>query len=184
MRRSPVGRRTRLGVAVALLLVATAACSVEDAMPAPFCQSEGSGLIVTQSVPSAELIPCFVAIPAGWDVATVAIDQDGTRATLDSDRAGTGAARLRFEDECDVGEAVEVPSDQDGADQFEFIEEIEPGFQAQRYYVFDGGCAWWDFDFDDDAPAALSIELAGQMMLLTRESVNQNVRQSFLDEEL
>jgi hypothetical protein len=178
-----VGRRT-LPALVLCLLAVVAGCSVEEAMPVPYCQREGSALIVTQSVPTAGLVPCFDSVPAGWEVDTVAIDQDGTEVTLNSDRAGTGAARLRFEDGCDVGEAIAVPSDQDGADQFEFIEAVEPGFQAQRYYVFDGGCAWWDFDFDDEAPAALSIELGGQMTLITRDAITENVRRTFIDEEL
>jgi hypothetical protein len=170
--------------AAVFLLLATTACSVEEATPLPYCEREGSGLIVIQSVPSAELLPCFNSLPAGWEVDTVAVDQDRTQVVLDSDRAGTGAARLRFEDECDVGEAIEVPSDQDGADQFEFIEQVEPGFRAQRYYVFTGGCAWWDFDFDDDASAALSIELGDQVTLLSRESINEGVHESFIDEDL
>ena len=153
-------------------------------MLVPYCEREGSGLIATQSVPSAELVPCFNSIPAGWEVDTVTIDQDGTQVILDSDRAGVGAARLRFEDECDLGEAVEVPSDQEAAHQFEFVEQVVPRFRAQRYYVFTGGCAWWDFDFDDDASAALSIELGSQVSLITRELVNENVRQSFIDEDV
>jgi hypothetical protein len=114
----------------------------------------------------------------------VAIDQDRTQVILDSDRAGMGAARLRFEHECDLGQAVEVPTDQEGADRFEFVETVEPGFRAQRYYVFAGGCAWWAFDFDDGASAALSIELDEQLTFISREAVNENVRQSFIDEEL
>ena len=180
---SPAGWRTMFALAVSTLL-ATTACSVQDATPLPYCESEGSGLIAAQSVPSAELLPCFNSLPAGWDVDTVAIDQDRTQVVLDSDRAGMGAARLRFEDGCDLGEAVEVPSNQEGADQFELIEQVEPRFRAQRYYVFPGGCVWWDFDFDDDASAALSIELGDQLSLISRELINENIREKFIDEEL
>jgi hypothetical protein len=167
-----------------IILLATTACSVEEATPLPYCERDGSGLLAAQSVPTADLLPCFDSLPAGWEVNSVVIDQDHTQVVLDSDRAGMGAARLRFEDGCDLGPAVEVPSSQDGADQFEFIEQVEPGFQAQRYFVFPGGCAWWEFDFDDGASAALSIELGDQVTLLSRELVNQNIRETFIDEEL
>ena len=39
----------------------------------------------------------------------------------------------------------------------EYIEQVDPSFRAQRFYAFDGGCGWWDFDFDEGAPAALAI---------------------------
>jgi hypothetical protein len=180
---SRVSRRIALVVA-GLVTVTVTGCSNADATPLPYCAREGSGLIAAQSVPGAELVPCFDSLPAGWEVATVEIDQDRTQVTLDSDRAGVGAARLRFEDDCDLGAAVEVPSDREGAEQFEFIEQVEPGFAGQRYYVFPGGCAWWDFDFDDDASAALSIELGDQVSLITRQAINENIRRDFIDEEL
>ena len=139
---------------------------------------------MAQSVPSAEFVPCLDSLPDGWTVAAVSIDQDGTVVRLDSDRAGPGAAELRYAETCDVHEAVAVPSDIDGAARFDRPERLEPGFREQRFYVFAGGCVWWEFDFADDASATLSIGLGDGLELFSRAALNESIRESFIDEEL
>ena len=168
----------------ALALRALGACSVEETMDQPACESGGSLIITAPSVPGDALVPYFAPLPAGWEGDTVTIDQDGTVVRLDSDRAGSGAAQLRYVESCSLGDAVAVPSDQDGADRYELIERVEPDFAAQRYYVFPGGCVWWDFDFREGASAALSIELGDALTLLTRTDLNDSLRETFIDEDL
>lgn len=177
-----IGRRL---AALALVLGGAAAgCSLEDALPPPDCEQGESGLIVAQSVPGAELIPCLGPLPTGWEASSVTIDQGGTEILFDSDRAGTGAARLEYRASCDRGEAVAVPSDQEGADTFEYVERLRPGFRADRLYVFPGGCVRWRFDFDAEASAVLSIELQDRLTLISRDALNASIRESFIDEEL
>lgn len=176
-------RRTCQAVVVGIGLIA-AACSLEQALPVPDCIDGGSGLIVAQSVPTAELVPCLGPLPDGWTVHGVTVDQDGSEVRLDSDRAGGNAARLHYRPTCDIGEAVSVPSDQEGAEAYEYIGRITSGFQADRIYLFEGGCVRWEFDFDSDASATLSIELQDRLELLSRASLNENIRETFIDEEL
>jgi len=159
-------------------------CSVEQATPYPDCQTGESGLITAQSVPTADLIPCLDSLPEGWRAVNVAIGHSGTVVRFDSDRAGEGAARLEYHDACDIGRAVTVPDDQEDAAAFEYIERLEPGLRAEKYYVFDGGCVWWSFDFDDDVSAVLAVELDDRLTLLTRDALNENIAESFIDEEL
>ncbi|MCP5031414.1 MAG: hypothetical protein GY939_06375 [Actinomycetia bacterium] len=125
-----------------------------------------------------------MGLPAGWEVDAVNINQDGTVILLDSDRAGLGSARLNYTETCKPGEAVSVPSDQDGAEALQYIEQVDLGFRAQRYYLFPGGCVWWEFEFDAGVSATHSIELQDQLLLVSRQAVNENIRQSFIDEEL
>lgn len=160
-----------------------AGCSIEDAQPIPDCLEGDSTSIVAQSVPTAQLVPCFDPLPAGWDVENVRIDQEGTIIRFDSDRAGDDAAIFRYADTCELGQAVSAPSEHEGAERYEHIERIDPGFRAQRYYVFEGGCIWWQFDFDDEATAALSIELGDRLRIVTRDDFNDAIR-DFIDEPL
>lgn len=169
---------------LAVLLLVAAACSVEDVMEAPMCEGSSSVVIVAQSVPTAEQVPCFEPLPAGWEFSTVRIDQGGTAIEFDSDRAGSGAAQFRYVEACDRGDAVAVPSDQEEARRYEMITEVEPSFQAQRYYAFAGGCIHWDFDFSADAAAALSIELGDTLVLISRADLNDSFRETFVDEDL
>ena len=168
-------------VAVAVL---TASCSVQQSIGAPSCSEGGSALIMAQSVPTASQIPCFEPLPDGWEVATVNVNQDRTVITLDSDRAGDSAAILRFEERCDITEAVSAPSDQPAADRFDSIITATPSFQGARYYVFPGGCVSWVFDFDSGASATESVAVAGALMLISRDDFNAIIRESFIDEEI
>lgn len=173
----------RLVVLVAGCAVVTS-CSVEQTLPPPRCEDEGSGLIVAQSVPDAELVPCLLDLPAGWEIDGVRIDDDGTRVRLDSDRAGDDAAVLHYTSSCDRGAAVAIPTDQVGAERYEHIERLTPGFRADRYYVFGGGCVRWRFDFDDGAQAGLSVQLDPSLVLVRRDDINEAIREIFVDEDL
>lgn len=177
-------RRVRsIAFGMVVLGLFASACSVQDTLAYPGCSS-GSGILAAQSVPTGELVPCLDGLPDGWDVARVRIDQDGLLLELDSDRAGDAAAKLHYVQSCDTGAAVPVPSDQIDADRFDYIERVSPGFSGQWYYLFGGGCAWWDFRFGDGVSASLSVELGDRFQLLSRVLINDNIRQTFIDKQL
>lgn len=173
-----------LAGSIAVLGATSSACSVENSQPMPACSTGGTANIGAQSVPTAALVPCLDPLPAGWEADYVRIDQDGMVVRFDSDRAGDDAAIFHYTATCDIGNAVSSPSEQEGADRFEEVERIEPGFRARRYYVFDGGCIWWEFDFDPGATAALAIDLGDRLQTITRDDLNDIVRESFIDVEL
>ena len=179
-------RRTGVPALVFLVLLAlVVGCSVRETLYGPSCSGRTSALIAAQSVPTATLLPCFEELPAGWEMASVQVNQAGTHVMLDSDRAGESAAAFNFAATCTVAPgAVSTPSDRAGAERFDLIERVTPSFRAMRYYVFEGGCVWWRFDFDRDVPSALSIELDNAVMLLERHVVNDNLREDFVDADL
>ena len=79
---------------------------------------------------------------------------------------------------------MSVPSEQDGAEAFEYIEQLTPGFRAERYYLFPGGCCRWEFDFDSGHSATHSIELQERLILVTRHSSTTACAKNFIDEQL
>lgn len=170
--------------AIVALGLSTGACSIEATQPPPSCLEGDTAIIAAQSVPSADLVPCFDPLPAGWGIDNVRIDEAGTVIRFESDRAGDNAAVFHYTSMCDVSDAVSAPSEVEGAERFEYIEQVDPSFQARRYYVFEGGCMWWEFDFDDDATASLSIELGDRVGTMTRDDFNDALRESFIDEQL
>ena len=176
------GTATVAGLVVMALL--TTACSVQQTVGAPSCNEGGSALIVAQSVPTASQIPCLDPLPDGWNVATVSVNQDRTVITLDSDRAGDSAAILRFEERCDISEAVPAPSDLPAAERYDVVVSATPSFEGARYYIFPGGCVSWTFDFDSGTSATEAITVAGALMLISREDFNAIIRESFIDEEI
>lgn len=168
-------------LALALFL---SGCSVEQTLPFPGCTGGGSHLIVAQSVPAASQIPCLEFVPNGWSIDKVSVKQDRSEITLDSDRAGSGAAVLRLVAACDIGDAVSSPSEFAEAKRFDKIERLAPGFRASRFYRFEGGCVEWSFDFDDDASATEAVALGDALRLVSRQVMRDQVRDTFLDEEL
>lgn len=181
--RSTVRRLATVATVLSVLPV-VAACAPRQALPPPSCTEGDTVILVAQSVPTAELVPCFDPLPAGWEVSSVDIDQDGTTVEFDSDRAGDGAATFRYAASCELGEAVDAPSAHAGTDRFDLIEQIAPSFRAKRFYVFEGGCIWWEFAFDEGAGAALSIELGERLGIETREQLAESIRDSFIDVDL
>lgn len=180
-------RLPRLVVPVALIGVSAGAgggCAVDEVMPAPSCIEGGSVLIAAQSVPDAHLVPCLDSLPDGWTVSSVAIDQDETIVRFDSDRAGDDAAVLRYRSWCDVSNGIAVASDLRMAERFDEIRRLDPGFRAVRSYVFPGGCISWTFDFDDEASATESVAIGNALSVITRRELNEQVRASFIDEDL
>ena len=178
-------RVVRHGVLAAVLVaVGFTGCSVEQTLPPPHCEQSGSGLIVAQSVPTASQLPCLTDLPAGWSFATVRINEHHSTITMDSDRAGEGAAVLRFEDSCDVSGAASVPSELPPAERYDAIEQVRPSFRAERFYVFEGGCVFWTFDFDKGVSATESVAIGDGLALVSRAELQQSVSESFLDEEI
>lgn len=194
-------RRTIAAVGLATLFVLVS-CSVQQTLPPPTCFSGGTHLIVAQSVRSASQIPCLLDLPTGWTVDTVLVNEHHSVVTLDSDRAGEGAAVLRLEEACDVTDAVSAPSDlialeeadlgldidpdppPTRVERFDLIEQVQPSFRAKRFYVFPGGCVSWTFDFDEGASATESVLIGNALALFSRQNLQDMVREGFIDEEI
>lgn len=182
--RVPASRCRALAVVASFVSAgAVAGCAPEEVMPPPWCDREGSGVIVAQSVPTASWIPCLTELPKGWSVSSVAIDQRGTEILLDSDRAGDNAARLRLTMSCDVAGAVRSPSEHPGTERFDEIERLTPSFLAERHYVFPGGCVSWRFGFVAGASATESVAIGETLELVSRQDLNDALR-DFVDAEL
>ena len=181
--RHRTGPLAALAVAVALVAVG---CALDEAMPLSDCETGGSALLAAQSVPTAEYIPCLTQLPTGWESQSVRVDEDGMVTTLDSDRAGTSAARLHYAETCDIGDAVPMPSylSFQGARRYDRVERLDPGFTEQRYYVFDGGCVWWEFDFNKGVSATLAVELGDRLVLVSRAELEEDVSRSFMEVDL
>lgn len=170
--------RLRGAIGGLALLLVLASCSEQRNVnvPEPWCDDWGLLMLEAQSVPSAQMIPCVGALPLGWSAAPARVDHEGTSFVLHSSIAGDEAVLVEFTEYCDVGEAIEVRSDIDGADRYERVEEIVSGFAGRRIYVFEGGCTVFTFDFGVDAVAALVNEVSLAVDFVPREEINEAVR--------
>ena len=176
--------RTPVAIALAIAGVGLAGCSVEESLDIPYCNRGSTSLIAVQSVPTASQIPCLEDLDDNWEAVSVHVDHDGTIVILDSEDAGEDAAILRFEESCDISEASERVSGFDDVERYDHVDQLLPSFRGSRYYVFDGGCAWWRFTFANDIGVDGADALGEHLQFFPRAIVNENFANSFMDEDL
>ena len=147
----------------------------------PECGTSNMMILVAQSVPSATSVPCVGALPAGWELGGVQIQQDRARFWLDSDRAGDHAveATLMRAVECDLTGATPVPSDEVGMRRYERPQRLTPGLITTRYYVFPGGCVTYDFEFEAVAGPDLLLAADTALAFMPREVLVDDVQDRF-----
>jgi tRNA A-37 threonylcarbamoyl transferase component Bud32/membrane-associated phospholipid phosphatase len=137
---------------------------------APSCGTGHSMILSAQAVPSAALLPCIAALPAGWSVGGADIASGHARFWLDSDRAGPRAVTVTLTASCDTSGAQQIPSDQPGTRRFEHPLSQAPQFSGLRFYTFPGGCALYQFRFTQGTSPALAVA-AGSALSFQPRSV-------------
>jgi hypothetical protein len=169
-----------------MLLVALfgSACSGMLPRTTPNCDAETHGeilIIEAQSVPSAQQVPCVSALPIGWSLQGFTATDEGTRFFLDSDRAGFRAVKVRLTESCNTNGASQVPSDSPDTEQFERINTLGERYSGTRYYVFEGGCVTYDFDFTGEGRTELAREVSLALEFYPRSELEKLAREHDLE---
>ena len=167
-------------VTVLFAAAVASSCGIEE-RARPDCRDRyvDTLVVMAQSVPSAELIPCLESLPAGWTFSEAESDQDGSQLVLDSDRGGMRALMVRLQRRCDHRGADQVPSDEPGTRRYERIRALDPSYSSVRYYEFEGGCVVYDIDLDADSVSGLVNEASLMLGFVSRDELHDQVeRQS------
>lgn len=165
----------------AVVFSSLAACSARagDASEAD-CPIEDGELFVlmAQSVPSATLIPCIEALPAGWAYGGSDVSDEMARFWLDSDRGGLHAVEVSLTASCRITGAVDVTnSTSEGGVRVYLAEfDLHP-FSANKYFVFPGGCVTYRYRFGPDAEPTLALEADEAVTFGLRTALVRQVHQ-------
>ena len=166
--------RRRIGrvAAIAIVLPTLASCSAraDDATEAN-CPIEDGELFVlmAQSVPSATLIPCIEALPAGWMYGGSDVNDALARFWLDSDRGGLHAVEVSLTASCRITGAVDVTnSTSEGGVRVYLHEFTLHPFSANEYFVFPGGCVTYDYSVPARTDPELTAAADGAVGFLPR----------------
>ena len=141
----------------------------------PTCEMSDQLLLMAQSVPSASLLPCIETLPIGWSFGALDVIDGRTRLFLDSDRGGLGALDVTLTPRCDLGGASQVPSDEAGARRFERVVLRQNRYAGSRFYLFDGGCVIYNFDFSGSGRTALADEASVALSFIARETLDSEL---------
>jgi hypothetical protein len=133
-------------------------------------------ILVAQSVPSAQLLPCLRALPVGWIFHMLDAQRGRTRVLLSAgDRDGEHEVTLVLEGDCDVTGAREVPSEQSGTRRYDRVARVSPGYRADRYYAFPGGCVTHRFDLRGRAGIEAAEAISAGLGFVSRDAVAATV---------
>ncbi len=166
-------RRPFVLAAVAAAAVFGAGCSITTNTSSPVCAAvrAESLYLVSQAVPTAELIPCITAFPGGWDLGSVDVHAGQASFTLNSDRGGSGALKVTLRAECDTAGAIAVPTDKPGTSRFDEMPTVDDGFRGLRSYQYAGGCTTFLFDIESERASGLVDEASLAIGFLSRADV-------------
>ncbi|HEV8221071.1 MAG TPA: hypothetical protein VGQ05_12445, partial [Streptosporangiaceae bacterium] len=145
---------------------------------APFCGTGHSMILSAQAVPSSRLLPCIAARPSGWTAEGADIGSGRSVFWLNSDQAGPRAVTVSLTARCDTSGAVQIPSDQPGAQRFERPLSLQPRFTLTRMYTFDGGCVTYQFSFVPGAASLLAIPVDTAVAFEPRADLVRHVRRT------
>ncbi|MGH8862049.1 MAG: hypothetical protein ACRDVG_12605 [Jatrophihabitantaceae bacterium] len=106
----------------------------------------GPLILSAQSVPTATLVPCLHALPAGWTLHDAAARRGQASIVLDFGRDNDRAATVTLSRTCDVTRATGTATDEPGTSRYERVDDVPAGYRAERYYVFSGGCVRYEFN--------------------------------------
>lgn len=161
-------RRLAAGATAAVL--ATGCAARYKSTVAPDCRNAETLVLMAQSVPGAQQVPCIAALPAGWEFRSIDIRSGRSSFTLDSDRAGDRAVQVTLRPSCDVSGATEIVSDEPGMSRHERVESLVREYRGVRIYRFTGGCVTYRFDFERRG-LALVNEVSLALGFLSRAEV-------------
>jgi hypothetical protein len=142
----------------------------------PYCDTSHTMILAAQAVPSAKLVPCISALPAGWQAGGADIASGHSRFWLDSDQAGSQAVTVTLSATCDTSGAQEIPSDQPGARRFERTLSFRPRFALLRFYTFPGGCVTYRFKFAPGKSSVLAIPVDTAVDFMPRATLVDYIR--------
>jgi hypothetical protein len=147
---------------VVIVLSALASCSARagDATEANCPIEEGElFVLMAQSVPSATLIPCIEALPAGWTYGGSDVSNGVARFWLDSDRGGMHAVEVSLTASCGISGAVDVTNSTSEGGVRVYLDEFDlHPFSANKYFLFPGGCVTYRYRFGPEAEPTLALE--------------------------
>jgi hypothetical protein len=178
----------RIGLAVLTLLLAAVILNIAGSVlisdggvqTAPIraqtlrCAPHEPLLLMAQSVPTAELVPCVELLPAGWTLGDVVVGHGRSRFTLTSDRGGVLVAELTAS--CDLAGSAELTSERPGARRYLRIDRNAAGVAMTRTYTFPGGCVTQRLAAPEASRQQLASESSSALGFTTRDALAAALR--------
>jgi hypothetical protein len=133
-------------------------------------------VLLAQSVPTAQAVPCLRQIPLDWTVREAKVKRGNARITLGYVPQMDQAFTIELTRKCDPGDAAESASDQPGMRRFDRPLREGTHYSEERYYVGSGSCTTFRFDLRGAGAAALAAEIWANLSFVDRPSLDRQIR--------
>jgi hypothetical protein len=144
-------------------------CAPRGAVP-------GGTVLMAQSVPGAQWLPCVRQVPVGWRFAGLEAKDGQTTIQFNSDRDGPHALTVFLRPTCDTAGATDVPSEWPEMRRYERATRVSSGYGGERHYTFTGGCVTYRFDLHGDTRAEPVAVITDALAFVSRRSVARQIR--------
>jgi hypothetical protein len=126
---------------------------------------------MAQSVPTASWLPCVRALPVGFSFKQLQATDRGSHFSLNSGGEGTRALRVELASTCDLRDANETPSAQDGVRRYERIDDASFDYRGEWHFIFTGGCITYVFTLHGTTGAASADALSSSLGFVSRGTI-------------
>ncbi|MFN8038286.1 MAG: hypothetical protein U0Q07_03650 [Acidimicrobiales bacterium] len=138
-----------VSLGVVVLVLALVGLGAEDAKNGRVgqarCARDRLVLLVAQSVPTAQTVPCFQTFVDGWAVTTNQVDDTGTRLQLSTSEIDGATWSVQFAATCSPDPSAQTVESNDsggpaGVQVRQVTSETDSSYSETDWYVFAGGC--------------------------------------------
>jgi hypothetical protein len=133
-------------------------------------------ILAAQAVPSAALVPCVAALPAGWQAGGADIVSGRARFWVNSGQAGARPVTISLSATCNLSGTHQVPSDRTGTRRFDRALSRRTQVADRRFYNFPGGCITYQVNFAPGAPPILAADINSTVGFMPRARLVDNIR--------
>jgi hypothetical protein len=143
-------------------------------------QLNTSLVLMAQSVPTAQALPCLRTAPADWGVSDFVARSGSTRYTLWYLHESGGEERgvtVELTRRCDVRGAREVRTGQPGMRQYEQQSRRSGEYRDRRFLVSSGSCVTYRFNLRGVGADQQAARVWDALGLLPREELAAKVRE-------
>lgn len=141
-------RRFGIGLTVMAATVGATACATQENAQ-PNCGADSPTILMAESVPTASLIPCVEALPAGWTYRAFEANDTGSTFSLEEPGSG-GLLEVRLLSSCQVSGSSMPIRGFPSAQQYRSVQ--ADGARVVWTLTFPGGCSRAELSFPAPPP--------------------------------
>jgi len=136
----------------------------------------GMLVLIAQSVPPAQWVPCLRGEPGRWTMSKLEVRDGAATIGFGYQFGGPDKVTIEMRPSCDVHDAKEVSSQHPGTRRYN-RDLVRAGHYANEvYFVYEGACTVLSFDLAATGAELRGAEFAGSLGFVARDELDRQIR--------